>query len=263
MNTIIPNGLSPSDRRRYLRDGVLFPLPVLSVSEVNAFCTAACALRKAIAENPDSIRWSALCFPWAYDLSTHSGLLDVAESLLGPEILVWGTLIVSKPARSPRFVSWHQDSAYAQLDTEQSVSAWVALTESNAVNGCMRVMPGSHRHGVEHRQRPNPNNLLDRGQEVELEMDEDDARDVILAPGEISLHHFNMIHSSCANRSECDRIGFVVRFTTPLLVSCSYPVIQARGQDPCRHLCLTERPQEGALSESLQRQAYYERARQG
>ena len=125
----------------------------------------------------------------------------------------------------------------------------------------MREVLGSHRRGVAHRQRQNPDNLLDRGQEVDLEIDEDGARDVTLAPGEMSLHHFNMIHSSRANRSECDRVGFVIRFTTPALESCSFPVIQARGQDPCRQLCLTERPQEDALSEGLRLHAGYERAR--
>ncbi len=257
----MPAGLSSNDRSRYLRDGVLFPLPMLSASEVNIYRAAASELRKAVAKNPGTIRWSALCFPWAYDLATHPGVLDVVEGLLGPEILVWGTLIVSKPARSSRFVSWHQDGAYAQLDLERSVSAWVALTESNATNGCMRVVPGSHRRGVAHRQRPNPDNLLDLGQEVEIAVDDDRAHDVILMPGEMSLHHFNTIHCSRSNRSERDRVGFVIRFTTPAMESCSFPVIQARGQDPCRHLRLAERPQENTLSEGLRLQADYEQSR--
>lgn len=256
----MPAGLSSSDRNRYLRDGVLFPLPILSASEVDTYRAAASELHKAFAENPKPIQWSALCFPWAYDLATHPVVLDVVEGLLGPEILVWGTLIVRKPARSSYFMSWHQDSAYAPLDLERSVSAWVALTESNATNGCMRVVPGSHRRGVAHRQGKNPDNLLDRRQEVELEIDDDRARDVILAPGEMSLHHFNTIHGSCSNRSERDRVGFVIRFTTPALKSCSFPVTRARGQDPCRHLWLAERPQESTLSEGLRLHAGYEQS---
>ena len=82
-----------------------------------------------------------------------------------------------------------------------------------------------------------------------------------LAPGEMSLHHFNMIHSSGTNRSECERVGFVVRFTTPSLVSSSFPVIQARGQDPCRHLSLIGRPREDALPDGLRLHAVYEQTR--
>ncbi len=257
----MPAELSSNDRSCYLRDGVLFPLPMLSASEVNTYRAAVSELRTAVAENSESIRWSSLCFPWAYDLATHPGILDIVEGLLGPEILVWGTLIVSKPARSAHFVSWHQDGAYAELDLDRSVSAWVALTESNAMNGCMQVVPGSHHLGVAHRQRQNPDNLLDRGQEVELEIDDDRAWDVILAPGEMSLHHFNMIHGSRPNRSEQDRIGFVIRYTTPALESCSFPVIQARGEDPCRHLMLAERPQGNTLSKGLRLHAGYEQSR--
>ena len=74
--------------------------------------------------------------------------------------------------QSPGFVSWHQDATYWGLSEPDVVTAWVAFTESTPANGNMRVIPGSHRAPVAHVDTFHPDNLLSRGQEITVEVDE-------------------------------------------------------------------------------------------
>ena len=77
----------------------------------------------------------------------------------------------------------------------------------------MRVVPGSHhKDQLPHKDTFAETNLLSRGQEVAVEVDERDAVDVVLKPGEMSIHHVRLIHGSEPNRSEQPRIGFAIRY---------------------------------------------------
>ena len=125
-----------------------------------------------------------LYFPWAYELATHPAILDAVEAVLGPDLLVWTVSIFAKYPRDPGYISWHQDGTYWGLDSPQVTTAWVALTDSVVANGCMRVVPGSHTSPIlPHKDTYAPNNLLSRGQEVQAEVDEKDAVDVVLQAG--------------------------------------------------------------------------------
>ena len=80
----------------------------------------------------------------------------------------------------------------------------------------MKFVPGSHRECLApHRDTFAPDNLLSRGQEIAVEVDEDDAIIAELAPGQMSLHHGRMFHSSGPNVTGDRRIGFVMRFIRP------------------------------------------------
>ena len=119
----------------------------------------------------------------------------------------------NKDAQDPSFVSWHQDSTYWGLSKPEVVTAWVAFTPSQISNGCMRVMPGTHKFDqVTHNDTSAEHNLLTRGQEVEVDVDESKAVDVALEAGEISLHHVRLIHGSLPNRSKQRRIGYAIRY---------------------------------------------------
>ena len=98
------------------------------------------------------------------------------------------------------------------------VTAWVAFTESSPANGNMRVVPGSHRTQVPHVDTFHPDNLLSRGQEIAVNVDDARGVDILLRPGEMSLHHVRMVHGSPANRSNDRRIGFAIRYV-PTYVS--------------------------------------------
>ncbi len=154
-----------------------------------------------------------LVFTWLDDLIRHPGILDAVEDLIGPNILCWGTSFFIKEPRNPSFVSWHQDSTYWGLEPPDIVTAWVAISESTLENGAMRVIPGTHRgEQMAHRDTFASNNLLSRGQEVAVTVDDASAVDLVLQPGEMSLHHVRLIHGSEPNPSARRRIGFAIRY---------------------------------------------------
>jgi phytanoyl-CoA dioxygenase PhyH len=156
---------------------------------------------------------SHLLFTWLDGLIRHPGILDAVESVTGPDILCWSSTFFIKEARDPGFVSWHQDSTYWGLDPADIVTAWVALSESTAENGAMRVIPDTQKlEQIAHRDTFAADNLLTRGQEIAVEVDASKAVMLELEPGEMSLHHVRLIHGSDPNPSARRRIGFAIRY---------------------------------------------------
>ncbi len=154
-----------------------------------------------------------LALTWADELIRHPGILDAVEQVIGPNILCWGSSFFVKNARDSSYVSWHQDSTYWGLEPPDIVTAWVALSESVAANGAMRVVPGTHKlDQVAHRDTFAAGNLLSRGQEVVVDVDAARAVALELLPGEMSLHHVRLIHGSEPNPSDRRRIGFAIRY---------------------------------------------------
>jgi non-heme Fe2+,alpha-ketoglutarate-dependent halogenase len=81
-----------------------------------------------------------------------------------------------------------------KLNNYDYVSAWVALADSTIENGCLRVIPGSHKQLYEHYLDPVEHNLLKRSTTVDVSDMEDKILDVELKAGQMSLHHVNTIH---------------------------------------------------------------------
>jgi non-haem Fe2+, alpha-ketoglutarate-dependent halogenase len=202
---------------------------------------------------------SHLLFTWLNDLIRHPRILDAVEDVLGPNILCWGSSFFIKEPRNPAFVSWHQDSTYWGLDPADVMTAWVALSDSTAANGAMRVIPGSHKLAqVAHRDTFSPDNLLSRGQEVMVDVDERQAVMMPLQAGEMSLHHVRLIHGSDPNPSDLRRIGFAIRYipTTVRQVAGSHDhATLVRGVDTYRHFEPEEWPDADMSPRAL---AYHE-----
>jgi len=242
--------LGPESVGRYESDGVLFPIRVLTVAEVaeyrGALESVAASCGSGYQRRFDNLH---LFFPWAYRLATNETLLNVVESILGPDLVVDGTLVFYKPPHDSSYASWHQDSVYSGWHLTPSVSAWIALTRSERANGCMRVVPGSHQCGLlEHDNVLDDPNLLNRrGERLRMDVDEAQAVDVTLAPGEMSLHHTNIVHGSNANGSVEPRIGFIVRFVTSQTTNRDRRVMRVRGAADCSHLRLASPPVEEDL----------------
>ena len=151
-----------------------------------------------------------LVFKWSYDLACSAEVLDAVEGLIGPDILVFASKFWIKGGGDGSFVTWHQDSAYFGLDPHDLVAAWVALTDSNRGNGCMRVIPKSHLGKSQvHNETYDPKNLLARGQKIE-DLDDSNAVDLVLKAGEFSLHNERTVHGSLANNSESTRTGLAL-----------------------------------------------------
>jgi non-haem Fe2+, alpha-ketoglutarate-dependent halogenase len=235
------NKLSRQQLTQYEREGAVFPIKTLSSEEVTYFksefesLTKNCGTQKRL-ENLH------LFFEWAYRLATHDAVLDSIQDVLGEDILVYSTLVLYKPPRDLSYVSWHQDSVYSGWHLTPSISAWIALTPSNSANGCMRVIPKSHKRGLlTHINVGDEANLLKRGEQVAT-VNEAEALDVVLQPGEMSLHHNTIVHGSNPNTSDGPRLGFIVRFVTDQITNRGRPMLRARGKADCSHLILTEPP---------------------
>ncbi|MBX9701381.1 MAG: phytanoyl-CoA dioxygenase family protein [Acetobacteraceae bacterium] len=154
-----------------------------------------------------------LLFRWAAEMVRCPAVLDAVEDLIGPDILVYHTTLWWKEAGSPNHVPWHQDGTYFGLAPHEHVTAWVALTPSTAESGCVTILPGSHRAGqLPHADRPDPAIMLSRGQTLAQLPDTSGAVPIPLAPGEFSLHHTLVMHSSAPNHAAWDRIGLGISY---------------------------------------------------
>lgn len=158
------------------------------------------------------------------------GLVDVVTRLIGPDLLVWGCSLFIKEPQTPSIVSWHQDLTYWGLDDANEVTAWVALSPSTPESGAMRYIPGSHRQTiVAHVDTYHEDNLLSRGQEIAVDVDESEAVTVVLRPGQATFHHGRLFHASGPNVSSDRRIGVAIRYIDPAMK-------QVQGQKPLARL---------------------------
>jgi non-haem Fe2+, alpha-ketoglutarate-dependent halogenase len=233
--------------RQYQDLGYYAPVAVMSREEAAALRNALETFEAGAGVLAGTLRQkSHLLFTWLNDLIRHPRILDAVEDVIGPNILCWGSSFFIKEPRNPGYVSWHQDSTYWGLDPADVVTAWVALSDSTAANGAMRVIPGSHKlEQVGHRDTFNPENLLSRGQEVMVDVDEREAVMLELAAGEMSLHHVRLIHGSDPNPSDLRRIGFAIRYipTTVRQVAGTHDsATLVRGVDRHGHFEAEERP---------------------
>ena len=197
------------------RDGYLFPLRAFSAAEARGYRDA---LEAYEAETGDAIHSNMrhkvhLLFRWADEVVHHPRILDAVADILGPDLLCWTTNFFIKEAEDPAFVSWHQDSTYWGLEPADVVTAWVAFTDAPVESGAMKFLPGTHKlDQIAHRDTYADDNLLTRGQEIEMSVDEADAVDVPLRAGEFSLHHIRLVHGSKPNTTPDRRIGLAVRY---------------------------------------------------
>jgi len=120
-----------------------------------------------------------------------------------------------KEPRSKDYVSWHQDATYMGLNSTDFPTPWIALSPSNTETGCMTMISGSHKSSIQsHEDTFAENNILTRGQVIE-DIDESKGVDLILEPGEMSIHHGAIIHGSQPNKSNQRRIGFSLQSYIP------------------------------------------------
>lgn len=235
----MPRRLTQEQVDAYARDGFLFPLDGIGADEARACRERLEAYEAAIGAPASSkLRVKAhLAFPWMVDLARDPRLLDVIEDLIGPDILLYLSALWAKDSDSERYVSWHQDSAYYGLEPHEEVTAWLALTPSTVESGCVKVIPGSHvGEDYAHVETYDEMNMLSRGQAIRG-MDVDLAVDMILAPGQFSVHHEKLVHGSLPNMSGERRIGISFMYVPARVRSAvgRGAAILMRGRDPYDH----------------------------
>ena len=235
-------------RAAYERDGYYFPLRAMSSEDAKHYVTALESHEQAHGGPLQSnMRHQVhLLFTWANELVRHPKILDAVEQVIGPNILCWVTNFFIKEPKDGNFVTWHQDATYWGLEPlDKIITAWLAFTDAPVESGAMKFMPGSHRDGqIAHRDTFHENNLLSRGQEIAVEVDESKATDVVLKAGEFSLHHVLMAHGSHPNMTDNRRIGLAIRYIPPTVrqTKVQDAAMLVRGVDEFGHFDLLPDP---------------------
>ncbi len=143
----------------------------------------------------------------------HNDVLDMVSDLIGNHLALWGTTVFGKPAGNGKETPWHQDGQYWPIRPLACCSAWIAIDDVGVENGCMRVIPGSHKGDklLQHH-AANRDNLTLHQELDDDQFDESQAVDILLKPGQISFHDVNIVHGSRRNTSAVRRAGYVLRF---------------------------------------------------
>jgi chlorinating enzyme len=210
----MPKVLKPAEIESYHRTGYHFPIQALTQAEVKDFRGK---LEAYEAQSGGPIKGemrhrSHVLFTWINDVIRHPRILDAVEDVFGPNILCWNTSFFIKEPRDPGYVSWHQDATYWGLSSPDVMTVWIALSPANKVSGCMKFIAGTHKEQVKHADTFHKNNLLTRGQEIAVDVDENKAVYVELEPGQASMHHVLLFHGSAPNQSDDRRIGLAIRY---------------------------------------------------
>ena len=205
--------LSTDQISHYRSKGYISPVSALTSSEAKEIREEIEKIEKKWPGALDGINrnYVHLISPILNKVCLNKNILDAVESIIGKNILICGTTLFIKEKNEKGFVSFHQDAKYIGLEPHNWVTVWLAVTDTNENNGCMRMLPGSHKENLKfHEEKFDKNNLLTRGQTIkDVSFDKTDP--IVLKAGEISLHHPLIVHGSGLNNSDDRRIGFVIQ----------------------------------------------------
>lgn len=213
----MPKVLTKEQIDQYHDEGFISPIRVISENEALLIKNQ---LEQVEADFPDEINAQSrnnlhLSFAFLDALAHNTIIVDAMEDLIGPDIALWASVMFIKEPSSKQYVSWHQDATYMGLDSIDFPTPWIALSPSNRDTGCMTMISGSHHSEIQiHKDTFAENNILTRGQVIP-EVDKSKAIDLILEPGEMSIHHGAIIHGSQPNNSDQRRIGFSLQSYVP------------------------------------------------
>lgn len=197
--------------------------------------------------------------PFWVRLVSDERLLDIAETFIGPDIALFASHYICKPARDGQPVLWHQDGSYWPLDPMAVVTLWLAVDDSLPENGCLRVIPGSHRGSLKtKRPRRDVANVL--SSEIDAEVDASAAVDCVLRAGGVEVHHPNIVHGSEANRSPLRRCGLTIRYipTSTRITTPDWPcafLLRGRAVPGINTYVQPPRYEEGSTWRSVERNA--------
>jgi non-heme Fe2+,alpha-ketoglutarate-dependent halogenase len=250
----MPMTLSSAQVEGYARDGFVSPVPALTREQAAHYREKLAAFERAVGgpltSDATDARYRSrthVLLAWVHGLVRHPAILDAVEQLIGPDILVYTSTWFIKEPESPAIAAWHQDATYFGLRPYEHVTAWLALTDATAENGCMEFLPGSYRRGqLPHRAGVVAASVNRAGQAVSIDVDDAPAVHAPLRAGEFSLHHTLCLHRSQPNRSAGRRIGLAVSYVPTrvqhLGVKHKTPAMLVRGTDTFGHFALEPPP---------------------
>ena len=209
--------LNQKQIEQYHDEGFIAPIRVMSEDEALKVKERVEEAEKAFPEefNPENRNNLHLTFMVLDELAHNPIILDAVEDLIGPDFSLWSSVMFIKNPSTEHFVSWHQDATYMGMSSNDFLTPWIALTPSTEEMGCMSMIPGSHKQNIlPHQDTFAENNILTRGQVVK-NVNAKKAVNLILKPGEMSIHHGAVIHGSKPNKSKQRRIGFALQSYCP------------------------------------------------
>lgn len=215
--------LSEAEVAQYEREGWVVPAFSLPAARVSAMQQA---LEDLLAKNP-GVRPEKLVSAHVegdngegvqgvaafLELARDPEIVELVSGVIGDDVILWGCHVFCKPAAEGYETPWHQDGHYWPIRPLATCTAWVALEPSTRTNGCLRVIPGSHRDRALHPHLREDREDLTLSQRLDgAHFDESSAVDIELQPGQMSLHDVYMIHGAAANRSTQRRTGVALRY---------------------------------------------------
>lgn len=244
----MPKIMTNEQVTQYRQQGYVFPIRVMDESRASGYRAL---LERFEAEQGTPVSGTLrnkahLLFLWVDEMMRNNRILDTVEDLIGPDILCWNTLFWIKEPRTKSYVSWHQDLNYWGLDTDDLITVWLALSPATIESGCMSVLPGSHKgEFMPHEDLYRDDNMLTRGQEISVEVNESKTVAMPLNPGQVSLHNGRLAHASSPNNSSDRRIGISFHYMptrTRQIVGNWDSAALVRGEDTHGHFTHTPRP---------------------
>jgi len=204
-------------KKQYDDDGYYFPIQAISGAQALDYRNQLEAAEKQVADDPAKKKLMQLqpaaVLDFADEIARLPSIVDPVSEILGDNVLLWNATFFIKEAQSPSYISWHQDLKYWGMDDSHEVTAWLALSDVTTATGCMKFIAGSHKLDmVEHVDTFEKDNLLSRGQEIAVDVNEEDSTHVQLKPGQMSLHHGKLFHGSSPNTTDDRRIGLALRY---------------------------------------------------
>ena len=156
-----------------------------------------------------------LFFPWANKIIHDEKILNQVEKIIGPNFYCWNSLIFHKYPQSKYFVSMHQDQNYWGIIHDKALSVQLAISDSTIENGCLKLIPYSHKKNLEHKDYSSNYNILARGQSISNDdYKKEELKNIELESGECCIFHGNIVHGSHENKSSSHRMLFTMRFLT-------------------------------------------------
>jgi len=269
--TRMPRMLSNDQIARYHRDNVLTPLQGTSAERAHYYRGRLERYEAAHGGPPlpaSALRKTHVLLPWAAELVREPRVLDAVEDVLGPDVLVFNSTFFIKEPGAPTITAWHQDATHFGLRPYEHVTAWLALSTASRESGCMQVVSGSSALGqLHHQPQAFEHSINAGGQAIVEDFNAEPVIAVELSPGQFSLHHTLVIHSSAPNRGTDRRIGIGVSYIpTRVFHVGSRPMgaTLVRGEDRFGHFELEPDPRDGSAQQAERaHEAAYRRYREG
>lgn len=242
MNANAQPRLTADEVEHFQTEGyLLFKKPVLSGEKFESLRTRFERIleRKPAGLPSENLDMPHLFHPDLLDWILDDRILDLVEPILGPDLALFATGFISKPKGDGRQVAWHEDSWYwrGRLEPMEVCTVWLALDKSDKGNGCMKVIPGTHKKGDSNYREVRAKKDVFGMEILPGEVDESNSVCLELEPNEASLHHCKLVHSSEPNTSDRRRCGYTIRFVStrtkvmPRKDGFIHPLYLARGRD--------------------------------